>query len=166
MVSTTTFVFANRSDMPPDQSLAWPCNPSQTIRSSSDSLGSGSSTRTRFVDTTSVLAPLFSRKYLSTFLASIAASEHVLGGSDVLFGLVVKLLLLPKLEEILLLVTLFDSSSPSPVVVVVVVVKVVSSFDDDDANTPGKLFFFFLLRRIKLSLFAPLVFEDDRREGG
>jgi hypothetical protein len=110
MVSTTTFVFANRSDMPPDQSLAWPCNPSQTIRSSSDSLGSGSSTRTRFVDTTSV----FSRKYLSTFLASIAASEHVLGGSDVLFGLVVKLVLL-KVEEILLFVTLFDSSSPSPV---------------------------------------------------
>jgi hypothetical protein len=58
------------------------------------------------------LALLFSRKYLSTFLASIAASEHVLGGSDVLFALVVKLVLL-KVEEILL----FDSSSPSPVVV-------------------------------------------------
>jgi hypothetical protein len=57
------------------------------------------------------LALLFSRKYLSTFLASIAASEHIFGGSDVLFGLV-KLVLL-KVEEILL----FDSSSPSPVVV-------------------------------------------------
>jgi|TARA_B100001173_G_scaffold172191_1_gene148803 hypothetical protein len=57
------------------------------------------------------LALLFSRKYLSTFLASIAASEHVLGGSDVLFALVVKLALLLKVEEILV----FDSSSPSPV---------------------------------------------------
>jgi hypothetical protein len=57
------------------------------------------------------LALLFSRKYLSTFLASIAASEHVLGGSDVLSALVVKLALLLKVEEILV----FDSSSPSPV---------------------------------------------------
>jgi len=56
------------------------------------------------------LGLLFSRKYLSTFLASIAASEHVLGGSDVLFALVVKLAPL-KVEEIFL----FDASSPSPV---------------------------------------------------
>jgi hypothetical protein len=56
------------------------------------------------------LALLFSRKYLSTLLASIAASEHVLGGSDVLFALVVKLAPL-KVEEIFL----FDASSPSPV---------------------------------------------------
>ncbi|CAL6407080.1 unnamed protein product [Bathycoccus prasinos] len=46
--------------------------------------------------------------------ARVKVNAHVLGGSDVLFGLVVKLVLL-KVEEILLFVTLFDSSSPSPV---------------------------------------------------